>query len=395
MVLDGNRRRYGRQSHVVTVITRWSWIVLMGAWMLMTNPALASHVTNDGLPQKPSLNQSQEVKAFNWHLYAQGRYTKREGSGGRISLRRVKLNIGGHLIPHGQFFVQGLYKDGNDSPTDDRPSIQDAWLAYNFKPFLRLSIGQFKPPFGMERFTSDARIYTIDRSQATDHLVPNGKLDDSFTRGRGFQLDGWGKSERLYYAIGFFEGEGANNPIDQFSPMLTTRMTYQVLEDRLFHGHTLHLHVGGAFSVRDANDLDLGRCCPGPQSVALQSFNGRDLRWNAELAGDWGGTSLRAEYFQARFHFRDSSPSDFSADGWYVQAAQFFGHYVQAAVKIEGFNPNTSFRDKNDILWTTLGVNVYLDEDRAKVMVDYVFKQEKTDSFNNDTLLVQFQYFFK
>ena len=397
MVPDGNRGRHGRQSHVVTVITRWSWIVLMGAWMLMTNPALASHVANDGLPQRPAVEQPQRLKFFDWRSYVQVRYTHTEVPDDLLALRRFKVMLGGHLNPKFHYFVQALYKKGNKSPTDDRPSIQEAWIAYSWLPSLRLTVGQFKPPFGMERFTSDARIASIDRSQATDHLVPNGKLGDSFTRDRGIQLDGWDRQGRLYYAVGFFEGEGANTKIRKMQPLLAARVAYRLLDRKPLAGHALNVHLGGAFAIRWADDLDLSRCCPGkPQRQALSSFDGQDIRWNVEFAADWERTSFRSEYFYARFDFRNAASSDFSADGWYVQLAQYVvGETVQVVAKWEGFNPNRSVSDKNGIVWTTLGMTYFLDGHRAKVMANYVFKQEEANSFRNDTLLIQAQYFFK
>lgn len=379
------------------VRVRWVGVaaIVVILWIFTVPSAEASHVFDNGLPQRPPKVGKAPTKVFDWHLYAQGRYTDSEDAGSRFSLRRLKLNGGGHPYESFKWFVQGIYKDGNDSPTDGQVFFQEGWVAYQFGRYLQLSTVQLKPPFGMERFTSDARIYSINRSQATNHLVPNGQLGDSFTRDYGLLADGWLQGNRWYYALGFFEGEGANNPIKQPSPMVTTRIVYWLMDDKPFHGRDFSLHVGGAFSLRNANDLDLSRCCPGPQSVALRNFNGRDLRWNLELGADWGDTSLRAEYFQADFHFRESTAPDFTANGWYVQAAQYLGRYVQGVLKFEGFDPDTSIVNQEDIFWTTLGLNVYFNGNRAKLMADYIWKQEAADSFSNNTFLLQVQLYFK
>ena len=397
MVLDGNRGHHDKQSHVVSLFQCGSMAMLLGSWMLLTHPAFASHVANDGLPQRPAEEHPQNLKLFDWRSYVQVRYTHIEASDDLLALRRFKVMLGGHLNPKFKYFVQALYKKGNNSPTDDRPSIQETWVTYAWLPSLRLTVGQFKPPFGMERFTWDARISSIDRSQATDHLVPNGKLGNSFTRDRGIQLDGWDQQGRLYYAVGFFEGEGANTKIRKFQPLLATRLAYRLFDQEPLAGHPLNVHLGGGFAIRWANGLDLSRCCPGePQQQALSSFDGQDIRWNVEFAADWERTSFRSEYFYARFDFRNAATSDFSADGWYVQVAQYVvEETVQVMAKWEGFNPNRSVSDKNDIVWTTLGLTYFLDGYRAKVMANYVFKQEEANSFHNDTFLLQAQYFFK
>lgn len=362
-------------------------------WLILSKLSLANHVSNDGLPH-PTGSGKTPLKAIDWRLYAQGRYTLMTGSDERFALRRLKFSLGGHPTNYAEYYAQAIFKEGNDSVTDDQPFLQEAWLAYDASPFLRLMAGQFKPPFGMERFTSDARIYTINRSQATDHLVPNGRLGNSFTRDYGVQIDGWHRSDRFYYAIGIFEGEGANNGIQKPSPLLSTRLVYRLYDDEAVGGQNLNLHVGGAFAIRWADALDLSGCCPGA-GPALGTFTGRDRRWTVELAADWGETSLRAEYFRGTLDFSGTGNADITTNGWYVQGAQFLGRYLQAVIKFEGFDPDESVSNRNDLFWTTLGINFYIDGDRIKAMLNYVFKQEPGSSPNNDALLVQFQYFFK
>ncbi|RMH05330.1 MAG: hypothetical protein D6704_09765 [Nitrospirae bacterium] len=397
MVPDGNCDTHGGQGHVVSVVSYWVIVITIGVGVFIPKSALASHVAHDGLPQRPGSKGAQHLTWFDWRSYMQVRFTHTEVPDDRLGIRRLKVMLGGHLDPRLHYFVQGLYKTGNDSPTDDRPSIQEAWLAYMWHSALRLTVGQFKPPFGMERFTSDIWIASIDRAQATDHLVPNGKLGDSFTRDRGIQLDGWAQQGRLYYAVGLFEGEGANTKIRKFQPLLAARVAYRLLDRKPFAGQALNVHIGGAFAMRWADGLDLSHCCPGnPQRRALLSFDGQDIRWNMEFAADWGRTSFRSEYFYARFDFRNEAAPDFSADGWYVQVAHYiFGERMQLVAKWEGFNPNRSVSDKNDIVWTTLGMTYFFNGHRAKVMANYVFKQEEANSVHNDALLIQAQYFFK
>ncbi len=198
-------------------------------------------------------------------------------------------------------------------------------------------------------------------------------------------------------AMNALKGERANTNIRKLQLLLATRVAYRLLDREPLAGYPFNVHLGGTFAIRWADGLDLSRCCPGkPQRRALLSFDGQDIRWNLEFAADWGRSSFRSEYFYARFDFRNGATSDFSADGWYVQLAQYVvGETVQVVAKWEGFNPNRSVSDKNGIVWTTLGMTYFLDGHRAKVMANYVFKQEEANSFHNDTVLIQVQYFFK
>ncbi len=102
---------------------------------------------------------------------------------------------------------------------------------------------------------------------------------------------------------------------------------------------------------------------------------------NLELALDWDEIVLCAEYFSAWFHFRDASFSDFVARGWYVQGSGFLLPNLEAVVKVERFDPNRSVADRNDLFWTTLRLNYYLNGNRSKIMVNYLFKQEKKTPF--------------
>ena len=121
--------------------------------------------------------------------YLQLRYTNDTAMGDYGSLCRAKAMItwdpGARLRIYGQL----LYKSGNRATNDGRLWVQELWVRYRLGSGF-LSLGQLKPPFGMERFTSDAALDTIDRSQPTDHLIPNGGLPRSFARDIGILWEG-------------------------------------------------------------------------------------------------------------------------------------------------------------------------------------------------------------
>jgi hypothetical protein len=121
---------------------------------------------------------------FRWSSYVQLRYTNVEGGEDLYGLRRLKVMMGGNLTSRIQWYAQGLFKDGNDSPTDGRVYFQEAWLRFAFSKEIQLAVGQFKPPFGRERFTPDFLILTIDRSLVTDALTPANSEEASATQHR-------------------------------------------------------------------------------------------------------------------------------------------------------------------------------------------------------------------
>ena len=191
---------------------------------------------------------------FRWSSYVQLRYTNVEGGEDLYGLRRLKVMMGGNLTPRIQWYAQGLFKDGNDSPTDGRVYFQEAWLRFAFRKEIQLVVGQFKPPFGRERFTPDFLILTIDRSLVTDALTPDGPYIDSFYRDRGFQLDGELR-RGVRYAASVFDGRGANHQFHGIGPMVVGQVLDELVRDRSFLGRPLTLQVGAATAFRWGRDF--------------------------------------------------------------------------------------------------------------------------------------------
>jgi phosphate-selective porin len=229
--------------------------------------------------------------------YAQVRFTVPQGAGNYFSLRRLKLMIEGDLPDGGHYYVQGIYKDHNRSSTDGQPYLQEAWVRWRLQQGS-LTVGQFKPPFGLERFTADWDLDVIDRSVSTDSLIPNGKLDGGkgFARDRGVQWEARSADQRLWGAVGVFEGHGANTNPRGIAPLVATRLVWTVPTEP-----AMRLRVGGAFSYRDAENLDFSQALPGAATLGYDHFTGRDTRWNLEAAWDGPEGRFRGEYFHARF----------------------------------------------------------------------------------------------
>ncbi len=339
------------------------------------------------------LNGEPKAKLLEWSSYFQLRYTGIENGDDLYALRRFKVMLRGSLKPHVQYYVQGIFKDGNESSTDGTSYLQEAWIKYTGWKYGHLTVGQFKPPFGMERFTPDWKLATIDRSQATNHLVPDGQLGDSFTRDYGAQLDAWLAAKRLYYAAGVFGGNGANTRFRGNGPLLAGRLLGVVYESPRHGAKQGRVALGGAISTRQDHNQDFTEALPGTASLGYAQFSGRDLRLNLEASADFSPVSLRSEYFYARFDPNRAPLVEVHASGFYLQAAARFCRKFQGVAKYEGFNPDRAVRNKYDLRWTTVGLNWFIRQDRIRLGADYVIKQEAVGSFPNNAVLVQFQFF--
>jgi phosphate-selective porin len=334
-----------------------------------------------------------KAKLLEWSSYLQLRYTGIEDGEDLYALRRLKLMLRGSLKPHLQYYVQGIFKDGNESNTDGSPYLQEAWIKYTAWKYGHLTVGQFKPPFGMERFTPDWKLPTIDRSQATDHLIPNGQLGDSFARDYGAQLDAWLVTKRLYYATAVFSGNGANMSFKGNGPLVTGRLVGVLYRSPPHSGRQDRITLGGAVSTRKDHDQDFAPALPGTAALGYTHFSGRDTRANLQASADFSPVSLRSEYFYAWFDPDRAPLVRMRASGFYVQGAMRFCRKFQGVAKYETFNPDRAVRNKYDLRWTTLGLNWFIRQDRIRLGADYVFKREAVDSFPNNAVLVQFQYF--
>lgn len=320
-----------------------------------------------------------------WQSYSQVRYTTSEDQGDYLSLRRLKLTGQGPVSDDWSYYLQFLYKTNNRSPTDDRIVVQEANAVVRLKS-VKVTVGQFKPPFGLERFTSDSVLALIDRSQPTDRLIPNGSLGWSFARGRGAQFEcGVGQSAQC--AIGMFDGNGANQPFEGNGPLIAGRLAYQPAlgESRPFRSEV-------ALSWRKDHDIDFLGQVPGAPS-GYSSFAGRDIRQNVAIAYDSGKNSLRSEYFAAQYHSDKPTLPSINAQGYYLQWAYAVSRKWSMAARFENIDPDRSVANSKDVSWLTIGTTYYMNSDYHKIQVNYVFKSEDVNEFDNDAVVVQYQRF--
>lgn len=326
------------------------------------------------------------TSASTWQSYGQVRYTAPEDQKGYLSLRRLKLFGQGPIAGDWTYYLQFLYKANNQSPTDDHIWVQEANASLTTKKG-KLTIGQFKPPFGMERFTADWIIPFVERTQTTDRLIPDGSIGGSFARDYGIQ---W-QTKRfggLCVATGAFVGNAANNAFRGNGPLLVSRATY----DRARSGNR-RFHAEAALSWRKSANIDFSRQLTGAPA-GYADFSGHDIRQDVAVSYEWPGNSLHAEYIAAQYRSDRSFVPSIDADGGYVQWTHDVTSRWQGAVRYEVFSPNTSTNDAKGFAWTTLAVNYRIRSDRDRVQLDYIIKHENAAQVANNALVVQYQQFF-
>ena len=339
--------------------------------------------------------RAQSLSKNRIHLisYFQARHTSvfsENNSNYNISLRRFKLIAKGKINSRFNFYTGIIYKTGNSSSTDNNIYLLDAYLNYSFSKSLNLRMGQFKPPFGWERFVSDYKMPGTERSQVVDRLIPNGALGKSFVRDYGVQF--FGKlSDHLKYEAALMAGSGANIKLtDTNFPMFTGRLSYTTKSSIT---NPFNVTIQLACSRRKNTNANFSKQLPGSDRNIFSKFEGTDLRWNSALYLTNGKTDIAFEYISSSFNPSAAGIDRLNARGWFLQLSQILLKNFQGLIKYEKFDPDISTINKYDATWITIGTNYLFNKKHGRLMLDFIHKMETKEPVSNDTVILQFQYF--
>lgn len=329
-----------------------------------------------------------------WTSYLQVRGTAPEGEGAYLALRRLKAFGSGPVGRKGSYYVQFIYKDGNRSSTDGRFFLQEAWVKQAVGCGT-LTLGQLKPPFGLERFTSDAVLPLIDRTQATDRLIPNGSLGRSFARDLGLQWDGLLGS--VGYSTAAFLGNGANETIHGIGPLLVFRLLWDATSPRPPAGAVSkgispqaaarRFRVAAAVSWRRDRGPNLSAQLPGSGPLGYRRFLGRDVRETLGFLLTDGCATLQAEGFVAQYRSGERETPSTSATGGYIQAAYRWPSGWEPAIRLETLNAGFA----GPLTAWAVGITDRLRGDREKVQLNYTHQRMGAPRGSQGVWLLQYQ----
>ena len=345
----------------------------------------------------------------------------------RFRLRRARISITGDYTDQFDFKVEGDFeqsdaavtalskvtlKDGTltttTTSTSNRTqfSATDIYINWHGVPEANIRVGQWKAPFGLENLTSDALIYTIERSLPTGAIVPERQI--------GAMV--WGKplanvfpdfKDLITYYGGVFNGNGRNfNNNDNNEFMYVTRLELQpwsAKESYLKLGADyFHSRDDAGTNISPALNLKVNA------DGSLTSFTlPTAAERNAFSFDAWlrlGRFDLIAEYLEEHVDGREvngvAPMADFITNGFYVQGSYFvIPKKLQAVVKWEALNPGQFGNDGIHSL--TAGLNYYIHSDFVKLMADYVhtwsdFRETRPDLGEDqfDEVLLRMQVMF-
>ncbi len=120
-------------------------------------------------------------------------------------LRRARFKASGNVVSPDITFALEAELAGTGA------TMRDGFIAYHYRDWADVKMGQFKPPFSLENLESDSDIETIERAAIVELLGLGRRV--------GMQLSGKALEGRLEYAGGIFNnldfGSTGQNSSDQ------------------------------------------------------------------------------------------------------------------------------------------------------------------------------------
>ena len=356
-------------------------------------PDMKAFPTGDKLPV-PTANHSSGKTKLHLSSYFHLRYTRETDAGSNPwSLRRFKLYAKTKISSRWLFAWQFIYKRNHNHKTDDRIYLQHIYLKYTWCDVIQFKFGQFKPPFGWERFQPDYLLPNPERAMVIDKLIPAGAMGASFARDYGFQLEGHLPGHFVKYEVAAMAGSGANTKISlQNGHLWVLRLGASRNLPFFLSQEPLAAMLQVAVSIRKADDLDFTGQLAGADKTIFTHFSGNDRRMNIALILRHGGTQFVSEYLSAKFTTLNGFVS-WLADGYYFQLNQKMRDRWQVFLKYERFDPDHSVINSADMTRTTMGLSYYLKQQGNRLMFSYTHKTERRDASKNDVMMLQYQYF--
>jgi phosphate-selective porin len=295
---------------------------------------------------------SSRVKLSGW---AQTRFTNGTGlTNDTVELRRARLAVDGNLAP------RVAYKMEIDAVRS--PVLLDARLDYSWRPFAKVTVGQFKIPFSQENLDSDRDTTFVERSLVGLSLVPgrdtgnNGRDDGAQLGGSVARSDG---RPILDYAVGIFNGAGIDRRDDNRRKDGVGRLVVHPFAGLSLAGDYYNGATGATNVSRERADVEFA------YTRKLYSLRGEYI---------WGHDGPVRKY------------------GWYSQFAYRFQPKWEALARFDTFDPQR--HAGGDVTKTYLvGVNWYLSK-WVKLQANYGLVDEEARAELTNLILSQVQFQF-
>ena len=305
--------------------------------------------------------------------------------------RRARLGLTGTIPYDFSYYVIAEF-----SSFQNGPYVLDAFISYNrFKPWFKVSMGQFKKPFGLELSTGCQDLYTINRSKVVEELTaPDRDLGIMLSGTSGSKkIFGLEKENIISWYLSLTNGTGKNVFDGDLSKDLVGRVVIAPFD---------WLSIGGSYMTGKKKNPD----------VTVKEKDEK-MRYGADIQLKKYNFILQAEYVYGQDKGSKligggcgSTPElvagNFESNGYFAQLMYQTKWKIMPVIKYEYYDPDMTLEnfDHNafSVSTTTFGLNYYAN-DWTRLQINYLYKSETSSSselinyneFPNDMIQVQLQ----
>ena len=285
-----------------------------------------------------------------------------------FTFNRARLGVVGNIpydISYYMFMEYSPFKDNS-------PYLLDAFITYSrLNPYLKVSMGQFKSPFSMERNTACSGLHTVNRSLVVEELAMDRDIGILF----------YGDYKKLIsYKLGIMNGTGRGVKDDNEVKDYVGRLILSPFD---------WIKAGGGFSF--------GKAVPAIDGADDDERN----RYSAELEVNKGNILLQAEYLFGEDIGSYTTGGGCGGEplvvhqgtvkrnGYFIQALYMTPWNLQPVFKYETYDANLD-EDDNTQNVMTFGFNYFLNE-WTRIQANYLYCAEPGNEIENDQILIQLQ----
>jgi phosphate-selective porin len=302
---------------------------------------------------------------------------------------RARLGVVGNIPYDVSYYVMmdfSSFKGG--------PYLLDAFITYSgLGPWAKISMGQFKNPFGLELGTPCQALYTVNRSMVVNELASPFRDIGVMVSGGTDTISFFGLENKniFSYSLALLNGTGKN-------VMDTDR--YKDFVGRLVFAPTNFLKIGTSYRTGQLLNPD----------PAINVADKR-TRFGADLSFNYKNFILQGEYISGKDEGsklvgggcgEEPTPvaGTFNSSGYMVQALYMTPWQLQPVIKYEAYDPDTDV-EFNSLSTLTFGFNYFINE-WTRVQLNYMYNVEESSEvsmadyheISNDALILQLQVIF-
>jgi len=306
--------------------------------------------------------------------------------------RRARLGVTGTIPYDFSYYVMAEF-----SSFQNGPYLLDAFVTYNrFKPWFKVSMGQFKKPFGLELGSTGCQdLYTINRSKVVNELTsPDRDLGIMISGSTGpKKFFGLEKENIFSYTLSVTNGTGKNVYDKDRAKDFIGRLVIAPFD---------WISIGGSYLYGKQKNAD----------PTITKMDER-LRYGGDITLKKYNFILQAEYIYGGDNGSKlvgggcgATPElvvgDFKSNGYFTQLMYNTKWKLMPLVKYETYDADMDKKDFDHSAYRastfTFGMNYYAN-DWVRMQLNYLYNIETSSSTDianyneipNDMLLFQIQ----